>query len=104
MTPPPHSTGLMSPRRVALTDDALTNAAAELLKHDARVGDVDMEVRMDGGVAHLTGAVPATADLDQVRELIGRLAGVHAVWDRVLVDGRPPRTVDLGCGDTTQYE
>ena len=39
-----------------------------------------------------------------MRRLIGRFAGVHAVWDRVRVADREPVVLDLGCGDTTQYD
>jgi SAM-dependent methyltransferase len=99
-----HATGITSPRRTSLIDRALGAAAQDVLKHDDRVNDLDVDVRFVGGVAHLTGDVPAAEDLEVLRDLIGKLAGVHGVWDRVRVDGRAPRIVDLGCGDTTQYE
>ena len=52
----------------------------------------------DGGVAQLSGEVDEQAGLDLVREFIGRLDGVFAVWDRLRVAGRAPMTLDLGCG------
>jgi SAM-dependent methyltransferase len=57
----------------------------------------------DGGVVHLTGAVDEHGQLDLVRRAVGRLAGVHAIWDRVVVAGRRPVALDLGCGDRPQY-
>jgi SAM-dependent methyltransferase len=89
--------------RRALADRVLAAVAGELLKHDDRVSGLDVDVRFDGGVAHLTGAVARADDLTCLRELLGRLAGVHGVWDRVRVDGRVPRILDLGCGATKQY-
>jgi SAM-dependent methyltransferase len=92
------------PRRVALLDQYLDEAAAELLGHDPRTRDLDVRVRFDQGVAHLTGDVPRASQLTLVRRLLGRLARVHAVWDRVRVAGREPVVLDLGCGDTVQYD
>ncbi|MDQ3886339.1 MAG: methyltransferase domain-containing protein, partial [Actinomycetota bacterium] len=77
--------------------------AAELLEHDERVRGLDVEVCFDGGVAHVTGSVDHPGQLDQLRNLLGRLDGVLAVWDRVQVSGRSPIVLDLGCGDTKQY-
>jgi SAM-dependent methyltransferase len=62
-----------------------------------------VRVNFAGGVAHLTGTVPAMAQLMRVRALIGQLAGVFAVWSRVRVAGRVPVHVDIGCGATKQY-
>jgi SAM-dependent methyltransferase len=93
----------MSTTRAELLDADLTRAAEDLLRHDARLSDLELRVRADGQVLHLTGAVQRDHDLATARELLGRLAGVLAVWDRVRVAGRPPLVLDLGCGDTTQY-
>lgn len=91
-------------RRQAQVDQHLERAAADLLTQHARLAGLAIAARVDGGVAHLTGRVDSPGDLMVVRELLGRLAGVHAVWDRVHVAGRRPRAVDLGCGDTRQYD
>ncbi|MBD3141168.1 methyltransferase domain-containing protein [Microbispora bryophytorum] len=93
----------MDMRRRGLVDRDLDEAAADLLAHDSRLRGLDVRVRFDGGVAHVEGDVPATADLAVLRERLGRLAGVLAVWDRVRVAGAPPRVVDLGCGGTKQH-
>jgi SAM-dependent methyltransferase len=84
-------------------DEYLHDAVAELFVHDRRVRGLDVAAEVDGGVVHLVGAVERPEQLLQVRTLIGRLAGVHAVWDRVRVGGRDPVVVDLGCGDQRQY-
>jgi SAM-dependent methyltransferase len=91
-----------SQSRLRLRDRCLDEFARELLTYDARLRDLRVQVRFDRGVAHVTGAVPSHAHLDVLRELIGRLDGVFAVWDRVAVDGREPVVLDLGCGDTLQ--
>jgi SAM-dependent methyltransferase len=92
-----------SPTRERLCDGDLESAVALLLTHDQRVRDLDISATVRGGVVHLTGDVGTAADLATVRALVGRLAGVHAVWDRVRIAGRPPLVLDVGCGDTCQY-
>ncbi|WP_182907299.1 class I SAM-dependent methyltransferase [Microbispora sp. H13382] len=93
----------MDRRRRDLVDRDLEEAAADLLAHDSRLRGLDMRVRFDGGVAHVEGDVRAADDLAVLRERLGRLAGVLAVWDRVRVSGVMPRVVDLGCGGTKQH-
>lgn len=92
------------PRRSAHRDEIFERWAAELVKHDERVRGLDVEVRFDGGVAHVTGSVDSPGQLDELRSLLGRLDGVLAVWERVQVAGRRPVVLDLGCGDTKQYD
>ncbi|MDG4770811.1 BON domain-containing protein [Solwaraspora sp. WMMD792] len=92
-----------SSARHRLHDGYLTATAIDLLAADPRLRDLDVEVRFDGGVAHLTGDVADEAALRRVREAIGRLAGVHGVWDRVRVAGAEPVILDIGCGDGPQY-
>jgi SAM-dependent methyltransferase len=91
-------------RRLALLDEDLAAGAADLLGNDPRTAGLDVAVRFDRGVAHLTGEVPGAGELAAVRRLLGRLAGVQAVWERVRVAGRDPVVIDLGCGDTVQYD
>ncbi len=92
-----------SAERLALVDRHLEATAVEVFRHDARVRDLDLRAEFRGGVAHLTGAVAGQEDLDRARAVLGTLAGVHAVWDRVAVAGRAPLCLDLGCGDQKQY-
>ncbi|MHA6625101.1 methyltransferase domain-containing protein [Pseudonocardia sichuanensis] len=84
-------------------DEDLAEVVAELFVHDERVRGLDVTAQVDGGVVHLRGRVDRPDQLDTVRRLVGRLAGVHAVWDRVRVGGRDPVVLDLGCGDQRQY-
>jgi SAM-dependent methyltransferase len=93
----------LSEKRLKLRDQFLDQAVAELVKHDERVRGLDIDVRFDRGVAHLTGEVARTEELDLLRSLIGRLDGVLAVWDRVSVGGREPVILDVGCGGQKQY-
>jgi SAM-dependent methyltransferase len=93
----------MSSSRAELRDADLAQTAEDLLRHDSRLPKLDLRVRADGRVLHLTGSVDTAQQLASARELLGRLAGVLAVWDRVRVAGRAPMILDLGCGDTTQY-
>ncbi|MEU0512794.1 MULTISPECIES: methyltransferase domain-containing protein [unclassified Amycolatopsis] len=93
----------VSQQRLRLRDEFLGRAADELFKYDERLRGLDLEVRFDRGVAHLTGEVGERAHLDTARDLIGRLDGVFGVWDRVRVGGRDPLILDLGCGGQKQY-
>ncbi|MGW0435389.1 methyltransferase domain-containing protein [Micromonospora sp. NPDC003197] len=92
-----------SATRLRAVDDFLSDAYADLVKHDDRLRDTAVEVRFDRGVAHLTGDVADAAELFLVRQLVGRLDGVFAVWSRVRVGGRAPIVLDLGCGPAKQY-
>lgn len=96
LTPP-------SAERLRAVDDFLAEAWADQAAHDDRLRDLAVQVRFDRGVAHLSGEVPDAAGLRLVRDRVGRLAGVFAVWARVRVAGREPVVVDLGCGATKQY-
>lgn len=89
-------------RRLELCDADLDEAVAGLLAHDRRVAGLAVRGRADGGVVHLAGEVDEPEQLLLLRGLVGRLAGVHAVWDRVRVGGRDPVVLDLGCGDQRQ--
>lgn len=93
----------LSPSRLRTRDAFLNTAAADLLAHDARLPDLAVRVEFDRGVAHLTGDVPDIDTLALLRQLIGRIDGVLAVWDRVRIAGRAPVIVDLGCGSSLQY-
>ena len=96
LTPP-------SAERLRAVDGFLAEAWTDQARHDDRLRDLAVEVRFDRGVAHLTGEVGGPDDLRLVRDRVGRLAGVLAVWCRVRVGGRDPVVVDLGCGATKQW-
>lgn len=93
----------LSAARQRLVDRQLRGAVCGLLDHDDRVRGMRVVPEVDGGVVHLTGDVCEPGALARLRVLIGTLAGVHGVWDRVRVAGRPPVALDLGCGDQRQY-
>ncbi|WP_435830808.1 class I SAM-dependent methyltransferase [Polymorphospora rubra] len=88
--------------RLRLRDRCLDHFADDLLTNDPRLRDLRVNVTFDRGVAHVTGAADSRAHLALLRDLLGRLDGVYAVWDRVAVAGRQPVVLDLGCGDTLQ--
>jgi SAM-dependent methyltransferase len=88
---------------MSLRDGALAAIVDDLLTHDMRLAGLAVSVRLDGGVAHVTGDVDEPGQLRLLREVLGRLDGVYAVWDRVRVAGRDPTVLDLGCGDQPQY-
>ena len=92
-----------SGERLRAVDGFLTAAYTDLARHDERLRGLAVQVGFDRGVAHLSGEAAGVAQLQLVRRLVGQLAGVHAVWSRVRVDGRDPVVVDLGCGATKQY-
>ncbi|MFY1632042.1 methyltransferase domain-containing protein [Solwaraspora sp. WMMB335] len=89
--------------RHRLHDGYLTAAATDLLSADPRLRGLDVQLRFDGGVAHLSGELADDDELRRVRAAVGRLAGVHGVWDRVRVGARDPVILDIGCGDCPQY-
>lgn len=89
--------------RQQVCDELLEDVVGELLTHDLRVRGLQVAATVDGGVVHLRGAVDRSEQLTQLRQLVGHLAGVLAVWDRVRVGGRDPVVLDLGCGDQRQY-
>lgn len=82
---------------------ALGAIADDLFSHDVRLAGLRVQVRFDGGVAHVTGDVDEPAQVRLVRDALGRLDGVYAVWDRLRVGGRDPIALDLGCGERPQY-
>lgn len=89
--------------RRELWDEFLQDAVAELLTHDQRVRGLAIAAHVDGGVVHLRGEVERDEHLALARRLIGRLAGMYAVWDLARVGGCDPVVLDLGCGDQPQY-
>ncbi len=92
-------------QRQHLLDRRHEAEVGELLRHDERLRGIDVEVRYDGGVAHLRGAVPTKGHRALLREQISRLAGVYAVWDIVsLQDQGPLLVVDIGAGGRSQVE
>ena len=93
----------MNPKHLALRDRWLEEVVQGLLEHDDRLRGLDVDVRFDGGVAHVDGRVATEDDRVRLREAVCSLRGVHAMWDGLVVGDRPAlRTIDIGCGGTKQ--
>lgn len=93
----------MNPKHLALRDRWLEEIVRGLLAHDDRLRGLDVQVRFDGGVAHVDGRVRTPEDRERLRETICSLRGVYAMWDGVVAGDRGPlRTLDVGCGGTKQ--
>jgi SAM-dependent methyltransferase len=95
----------VNPEHLALRDRWLEDTVRGLLAHDSRLCGMTVQVRFDGGVAHVAGSVAAPADRERLREAVCSLRGVHAMWDGLVVGDRAPlRTLDVGCGGTKQQQ
>ncbi len=93
----------MNPKSLALRDRWLEDVTHGLLEHDDRLRGLDVQVRFDGGVAHVDGRVASADERERLREAICSLRGVYAMWDGLVVGDRPPlRVLDVGCGGTKQ--
>ncbi len=92
-----------NPEHLRLRDRWLEDVVAGLIEHDDRLRRLYVQVRFDGGVAHVDGRVPTEHERVALREAVCSLRGVHALWDGLVVGDRPPlRTLDVGCGGTKQ--
>jgi SAM-dependent methyltransferase len=84
-------------------DVLLAADVADALANDRRTADLELSVAVHRRVAHLDGEVGDRTELELVRSVARRVAGLHAVWDLVRVSGEPAlMVVDAGCGDTKQ--
>ena len=62
-----------------------------------------LTLEVHGGVVHARGRVASAAAVRELRTVLHRVRGVHAVWDLLQVEGRRPlRVLDVGCGATKQ--
>jgi SAM-dependent methyltransferase len=88
-----------------LRDRLLADDIRDVLGHDCRLDARGVAVAVRGGVAHVTGTVGTDDERWLVRRLIGRVRGIHAVWDLLRLPGDgPARALDLGCGSTRQWD
>jgi SAM-dependent methyltransferase len=93
----------VNPKHLAMRDRWLEDVVAGLLAHDDRLRGLDVQVRLDGGVAHVDGRVAAQDERERLREAVCALRGVYAFWDGLVVGDRGPlRTLDVGSGGTKQ--
>lgn len=86
-----------------LQDEALAHDIRMVLAEHIELREVGIELRVDGGVAHVSGEVANDTIRQRLREVIGRVRHVHAVWDTFHLAGQPrPVIIDIGCGDHKQ--
>lgn len=91
------------PSGAELRDAAIAADVEEVLRDDPVLQELRLALRVHGGVAHVSGRVPSAAVRARLRQVIGRVRGVNAVWERVQIEGAPsPCVLDLGCGSHKQ--
>lgn len=83
-------------------DAALLAELLDTLRHDVRTRFVTLDIKIDGGVAHIHGEVENSATRSAVSRLARRVEGIHAVWDFIRLPGQRLEVVDIGCGGTKQ--
>ena len=82
------------------TADAATTAAIEAsLLADPRTAGLSIDVHTHGGKVTLTGTADSNADREAVFQLATKVAGITAVENRVLVDGKLHTTIEDTDGD-----
>jgi len=64
-------------------DDALADAILRELREDALTTDLDIDVEVTQGVAHLHGTVPDLTDAENAEEVASRVPGLHDVIDEL---------------------
>jgi SAM-dependent methyltransferase len=87
-----------------LRDRAVEVEVAEVLRDHRLLADLQLRVLLKGGVAHIQGEVVSPITRNLVRQVVGRVRGVHAVWDDIVVGKREDVIVDLGCGSKKQRQ
>ena len=96
---------LPSQIRQARKDRHLEREIAEQAASDRRLDGVgEVTLRVDGGVVHLGGRVQCEEGRRLLRQIVGLFRGVYAVWDLLVVGGRKPLILDLGCGGHKQVD
>jgi SAM-dependent methyltransferase len=89
--------------RKDLRDKALAGAVRGLFNGHRRLRKLELEVKVRGGVCHISGTVPLRDDLWLVRRAAAGVWGIQAVWDMLGTgNGNNPRVLDIGCGDRKQ--
>jgi hypothetical protein len=69
-----------------LGDEAIAEAILRELREDSATTDLQIEVRVEGGVAHLRGSVADVADSESAEEVAARVPGVNEVVDELRVE------------------
>jgi SAM-dependent methyltransferase len=87
-----------------LRDQMLAGDIRDVLENHRRLQDYELSVTVDGGVAHVCGWVSSDEERQLLRQVIGRVRGIHAVWDVVRIPGEDTLcVVDIGCGNHKQH-
>ena len=68
-----------------LGDEAIGEAILRELREDSATTDLQIEVEVEGGVAHLRGSVADVTDAENVEEVASRVPGVTEVVDETTV-------------------
>lgn len=80
-------------------DKAITAELSDMLASHVSLGDLLLTFVVRGGVVHLRGKVPSEEVRRLVRRVIGRVRGIHAVWDTLLLQEQTDlQIIDIGCG------
>ncbi len=89
----------------ALRDRVLADDVRDALVSHRRLNGCDLSVDVHGGVAHVTGIVQSAEERSLVRRIIGRVRGIHAVWDMLRTPiEESPCALDIGCGNKKQWD
>lgn len=83
-------------------DQVVAAALREQLANDQRTAHLRLSVRVDGGVAHVEGAVGSEEERQLLRRLLRNSGGLYAVWDLLTVADQPLKLIDIGCGGKKQ--
>jgi SAM-dependent methyltransferase len=84
-------------------DLAIAADVRDVIAHDCRLADLALDIEVRGGVVHLAGVVGSPGERRLVRQVVGRVRGVLAVWALLEVAGAPLRAIDIGAGDVKQH-
>lgn len=88
----------------ALRDEVLAEAVVARLAHDRRTEEIELDVGVSGGVAHVAGSVACEAHRELVRGAVRDVSGVLAAWDLLAIEGDGELAVaDIGCGPKKQF-
>lgn len=86
-----------------LRDQLLAEELHDRLRADRRTAHLELSIKVDGAVAHVTGEVASPTELALVRSLLRQQAGLYAVWDLLSLPGQQLQIADIGCGGQKQY-
>jgi SAM-dependent methyltransferase len=84
-------------------DRVLMAELSDVLASHVFLRELTLPFVISGGVVHLRGRVPSEEVRSLVRRVIGRLRGIHAVWDTLLIEGETSlKIIDIGSGGHKQ--